>query len=137
MSAMGQKRRFERVATISGLPRRADILQFRRHVSKVPTAGVALSLDHPVGEREMRRDRDGGASSLRVLTGSLRGLMRGFQRLMGQKSVSRPNGWGKLASSFWCDGLIHERLDRRRTANGAADVAAAIQPVDECGQVCV
>ena len=31
--------------------------------------------------------------------------------------------WGKLAISFWCDGLVRERLDRRRTANVAADVA--------------
>ena len=53
-------------------------------------------------------------------------MIRGFQRLMGQKNVSRPMGWGKLAFSFWCDGLIRERLDRRRTANVAADVAAAI-----------
>ena len=51
------------------------------------------------------------------------------------KNVFRPMGWGKLAISFWCDGLVRERLDRRRTANVAADVAAA--PVDECGQVCV
>jgi hypothetical protein len=53
-------------------------------------------------------------------------LIRGFQRFTGQKNVSRPMGWGKLAYSFWCDGLIRERLDRRRTANVAADVAAAI-----------
>jgi hypothetical protein len=35
-------------------------------------------------------------------------------------------GWSKLAISFWCDGLVRERLDRRRTANVAADVTAAI-----------
>jgi hypothetical protein len=35
-------------------------------------------------------------------------------------------GWSKLAFSFWCDGLVRERLDRRRTAYVAADVAAAI-----------
>jgi len=43
-----------------------------------------------------------------------------------QKEVFRPMGWSKLAISFWCDGLVRERLDRRRTANVAADVAAAI-----------
>ena len=50
---------------------------------------------------------------------------------MGQKSVSRPMGWGKLAFSFWCDGLIRERLDRRRKANGAAEVAAAHSQWDD------
>ncbi len=54
------------------------------------------------------------------------GLVRGFQRFTSQKNVFRPMGWGKLAISFWCDGLVRERLDRRRTANGAAYVAAAI-----------
>jgi hypothetical protein len=43
-----------------------------------------------------------------------------------QKEVFCPMGWSKLAISFWCDGLVRERLDRRRTANVAADVAAAI-----------
>jgi hypothetical protein len=43
-----------------------------------------------------------------------------------QKEVFCPMGWSKLAFSFWCDGLVRERLDRRRRANVAADVAAAI-----------
>jgi len=34
-------------------------------------------------------------------------------------------GWSKLPALFWCEGLVRERLDRRRTANVAADVAAA------------
>ena len=59
-----------------------------------------------------------------VLTGSLR--VRGFQRFTSQKNVFRPMGWGKLAISFWCDGLVRERLERRRTASVAADVAAAM-----------
>ena len=61
-----------------------------------------------------------------VLWGVLMGLLCGFQRFTNQKNVFRPTGWGKLAISFWCDGLVRERLDRRRTANVAADVAAAI-----------
>jgi hypothetical protein len=31
-----------------------------------------------------------------------------------QKEVFCPMGWSKLAISFWCDGLVRERLDRRR-----------------------
>ena len=106
----------------SELPLKADIAQYSRHVSKVPTTEVAFSLDHLVGEREKRRrNREESAVLWGVLTGSLRGLVRGFQRFTSQKNVFRPMGWGKLAISFWCDGLVRERLDRRRTANVAAD----------------
>jgi hypothetical protein len=90
----------------------------------VPTTEVAFSLDHLVGEREKRR-RDREAE--RRFPGSPHGLVRlvyRFQRFT--KNVFRPKGWSKLAISFWCDGLVRERRDRRRTANVAADVAAAI-----------
>ena len=53
-------------------------------------------------------------------------MVRGFQGFTSQKDVFRPKGWSKLAISFWCDGVVRERRDRRRTANVAADVAAAI-----------
>src|SRR5713226_5793624 len=99
--------------------------QRARHVRFVPTTEVAFSLDHLVGEREKRR-RNRERRSLGSPHGLAPGLVRGFQRFTSQKNVFRPMGWGKLAISFWCDGLIRERLDRRRTANGAADVAAAI-----------
>jgi hypothetical protein len=36
MSAVDQKRRFDRGLTTSGLPQLADILRVIRHVSKVP-----------------------------------------------------------------------------------------------------
>ena len=36
MSELGQKRRFDRVLSTSGLPQLADILSVRQHVSKVP-----------------------------------------------------------------------------------------------------
>ena len=70
----------------------------------------------------MRRAPFSGES----FTGSLRGWSADFQHFTSQKNVFRPMGWGKLAISFWCDGLVRERLDRRRTANVAADVAAPI-----------
>jgi hypothetical protein len=92
----------------------------------VPTAEVAFSLDYPVGKRERRRrDREAERRSLGSPHGLAPGLVRGFQRFTSQKKVFRPMGWGKLVISFWCDGLVRERLDRRRTANVAADVAAA------------
>jgi len=108
----------------SELPLKADIAQYGRHVSKVPTTEVAFSLDHLVGEREKRR-RDREAEGRSLAHGLAPGLVRRFQRFTSQKNVSRSMGWSKLAISFWCDGLVRERLDRRRTANVAADVAAA------------
>jgi hypothetical protein len=41
MSPMGHSRRFDRRPVTSGLPRLAEILRVRRHVSKVPTTEVA------------------------------------------------------------------------------------------------
>ena len=40
MSGQGQKRGFERRPITSGLPPTTDILGVRRHVSKVPKAGI-------------------------------------------------------------------------------------------------
>jgi hypothetical protein len=98
-----------------------------RHVRLVPTTEVDFSLDHLVGEREKRRrDRAAERRSLGSPHGLAPGLVRGFLRFTSQKKVFRPMGWSKLAFSFWCDGLVRERLDRRRTAYVAADVAAAI-----------
>ena len=89
--------------------------------------GSSFSRDHLVGERKKRqRDREAERRSLGSPHGLAPGLVRGFQRFTSQKNVFRPMGWSKLAISFWCDGLVRERLDRRRTANVAADVAAAI-----------
>ena len=108
-------------------PRKADIAQYGRHVSKVPSNGSSFSLDHLVGKRERhRRYREAERRSLgRVLRGSLRGWSADSSvsraKNASQKNLFRPMGWGKLAISFWCDGLVRERLDRRRTANVAAD----------------
>jgi hypothetical protein len=35
-------------------------------------------------------------------------------------------GCGRLAISFWCDGVVREGFDRRRTAKITADLKAAI-----------
>jgi hypothetical protein len=103
-------------------PSGADILGQSQQVRKVPKTEAAFSLDHLVGEREKRRrDREAERRSL----GSPYGLAPRIPALHEPKNVFRPTGWGKLAISFWCDGLVRERLDRRRTANVAADVAAA------------
>ena len=111
----------------SALPLEADTRRAGWDVRVVPTTEVAFSRDHLVGEREKRRrDRKAERRSLGNPRGLAPGLLRGFQRFTSQKNVFRPMGWSKLAISFWCDGLVRERLDRRRTANGAADVAAAI-----------
>jgi hypothetical protein len=91
----------------------------------VPTTEVAFSLHQLVDEHEKRRRivrlsavLGGGPHGL------AKGLVYGFQRFTSQKNVSRPMEWSKLAISFWCDGLVRERLVRRRTANVAAGVAA-------------
>jgi hypothetical protein len=39
-------------------------------------------------------------------------------------------GWSKLATSFWCDGLVRE--NRRRTANVAADARDLLAPIYRC-----
>ena len=89
---------------LPGYTLKADITQYSRHVSKVPTTEVALSLNHLVGEREKRpRDREAERRSLRSPHGRSGGLVRGFQRFTSQKKLFRPMGWGKLATSFWCD----------------------------------
>jgi len=111
---------------MSAFERVTDSSQTSLQVRKVPTTEVAFSLDHLVGEREKRRrNREESAVLWGVLTGSLRGWSADSSASR-QKNVFRPMGWSKLAISFWCDGLVRERLDRRRTANVAADVAAAI-----------
>jgi hypothetical protein len=63
-------------------------------------------------------DRRGGPTTERA-----RSVVRGILGLHKPKNVFRPMGC-KLAFSFWCDGLVRERLDGRRTANVAADAAA-------------
>ena len=45
------------------------------------------------------------------------------------KKSAPPRWWVRLANSFWCNRLVRGRLSRWRTANVAADVAAAIQRV--------
>jgi hypothetical protein len=61
------------------------------------------------------------------LKGANHGSIFSLDHLVGeQKEVFRPMRWSKLATSFWCDGLVRERLDRRRTAKVAADVTAAM-----------
>ena len=56
MSASGHSRRFDRRPVTSGLPRLADILRARRHVSKVPTTEVVShSFDNSVREGEKGR----------------------------------------------------------------------------------
>jgi hypothetical protein len=73
-----------------------------------------------VADREAEQPFSGESSR------ALSRLIHGFQRFRSQKSVFRPTRWGKLAISFWSDGLVRERLDRRRMADVAAEVAAAI-----------
>ena len=52
---------------------------------------VAFSLDHLVGEHEKRRrDREAERRSLGSPHGLAPGLVRGFQRFNGQKSLFRP-----------------------------------------------
>src|SRR5712664_2367739 len=127
MSLVGHSRRFDDVPVTSALPLVTDLRRKYRHVRNVPTTEVAFSLDHLVGEREKRRrNREESAVLWGVLTGSLRGWSADSSASRAKKNVFRPMGWGKLAISFCCDGLVRERLDRRRTANVAADVAAAI-----------
>jgi|SRR5271154_990262 len=46
-SAQGQKRRFERQPTTSGLPLTPDILSARRHVSKVAISDITRLPDPP------------------------------------------------------------------------------------------
>jgi hypothetical protein len=65
--------------------------------------------------------------SRHVSKGANHGSIFSLDHLVGeQKEVFRPMRWSKLATSFWRDGLVRERLDRRRTANVAADVTAAM-----------
>jgi hypothetical protein len=45
-----------------------------------------------------------------------------IRALREARIVFRTVGWGKLVISFWCEGLVHGRLDRRRTV--ARHVAA-------------
>jgi hypothetical protein len=54
------------------------------------TTEVAFSLDHLVGEHEKRRDREAERRSLGSPHGLAPGLVRGFQRFNGQKSLFRP-----------------------------------------------
>ena len=88
--------------------------------------GSSLLTHRLVGERDK-------ASAGRQAERRSLGTPHGLAPWSADSSASRPKknvfrlmGWSKLVISFWCDGLVRERLDRRRTANVAADVAAAI-----------
>ena len=102
-----------------------QIITFGLQRTAGPTSEVDLSLDYLVGEREKRRgDREAGRRSLRRPRGLASGLAPPFPALH-EPNKSCLALWGGLNwLSFWCGGLVRERLDRRRTAN--LDVAAAI-----------
>ena len=105
-----------------------SIFDFCNNIERITDSSrtsVALLFDDFVGEREKRRrDREAERRPQEFLRSSLRG--RGFQGLTSQKNVFRPIRWGKLPSHSRCGGLVRERLDQRRTANVAANVAAAM-----------
>ncbi len=113
--------------TARPLAKAGDFRFFPEERTFSDTVVMCQKCHHPVGERERhRRDREAERRSPGSPHGLAPGPVRGFQRFTSQKNVFRLIGWSKLAISFWCDGLVRERLDRRRTASVAADVAAAM-----------
>ena len=117
---------------LPALPSNSDIARRSRHVSNVPTTEVSLSLNHLVGEREKRRDREAERRSLERLHGLARGLARGFQRFASQKNLFRPMGWGTLVTNTNFTWRLPTRSSRRYRRGSSR--SPAVERKGDCGR---